>query len=241
MRPLKIVLLFTLLGLNQSVADTLGGEASLGFFNHAPNGSASYKGTLSNMEETLGFSEKQDLFLKAYLEHPFLVLPNVKLSYTTLSHEGSSSVEDFSWGDISDFSGTIGSTLSIDFSDVTLYYEVLDNWAEVDAGLSLRYLTGDITVNHDAADFSNWVPMLYGKARFNVPATDLSLQLEANAISYWDLTAYDYELSARYTLLMGIGLEAGYKAFHLDSDDLVDGFHADISFAGPYAAVIWDF
>jgi outer membrane protein len=130
-------------------------------------------------------------------------------------------------------------------TDVTLYYEVLDNWVELDAGITARYISGDMGVStsgdNDVADFSIWVPMLYGKARFNFPVTDLSVQLEANAISYWDMTAYDYELSARYTLMMGIGIEAGYKSLHLDSDDLVDGFHADIDFSGPYAAAIWDF
>ena len=93
----------------------------------------------------------------------------------------------------------------------------------------------------DVADFSIWVPMLYGKVRFNLPVTDLSFQLEANAISYWDITAYDYELSARYTLAMGLGLEAGYKGLHMESDELVNGFHADMDFSGPYAAAIWDF
>jgi outer membrane protein len=241
MPTLKIALLFALVSFSQVYADMIGGEASFGFFNHTPSGSASYKSTASDMEDTLGFSEEQDLFFKAYLEHPFPLLPNVKLSYTTLSHGGSNHVEHFSWGDISDLNGTIHSTLSLDFSDVTLYYEVLDNWAEVDAGITARYITGDIAVNHDTAAFSTWVPMLYGKARFDFPSTDLSFQVEANAISYWDLTAYDYALSARYTMLMGLGLEAGYKAFHLDSDDLLEGFQADVAFSGPYAAVIWDF
>lgn len=245
MPTFKKLALVTLLTLSQVHADMIGGEASLGFFNHDPSGNASYKGTSSSLEETFGFSEEQDLFLKAYLEHPFPLLPNVKLGYTTLSHDGSSSVDGFTWGDIVGFNGPIDSSLSLDMTDVTLYYEVLDNWVEVDAGLTLRYFNGDMGVSavgaYDNADFSIWAPLLYGKARFNVPVTDLSFQLEANAISYWDMTAYDYELSARYTLMMGIGIEAGYKSFHLDSDDLVDGFHADIDFSGPYAAAIWDF
>lgn len=227
-------------------ADMIGGEASLGFFSHAPSGNASYKSASSNLEETFGLSEEQDLFFKACLEHPFPLLPNIKLGHTTLSHDGSSSVEGFSWGDIDNFDGAIDNSLSLDITDVTLYYEVLDNWIEVDTGLTARYITGDIQVStddarHDTVDFSTWVPMLYGKARFNLPSTDISLQLEANAVSYWDITAYDYELSARYTLAIGSGLEAGYKSFHLDSDDLVDGFKANMDFAGPYIAAIWDF
>ncbi len=248
MPTIRNITLFTLLTLSPMYADMIGGEASLGFFNHDPSGNASYKGTSSNLEETFGFSEEQDLFFKAYLEHPFPLLPNIKLGHTTLSHAGSSRVENFTWGDIEIPASTpedIVSNLSLDMTDVTLYYEVLDNWIEVDAGLTLRYINGDMSVStegkYDNVDFSIWAPLLYGKARFNVPVTDLSFQLEANAISYWDMTAYDYELSARYTLTMGIGLEAGYKAFYIDSDDIVDGFHADMDFSGPYAAAIWDF
>lgn len=226
-------------------ADTIGGEASLGFFNHDPSGSASYLGSSENLNDSFGFSEHQDIFLKAYLEHPLPVIPNIKLGYTTLSHEGSSSVDNFTWGDIEGYSGSIDNSLSLDMADVTLYYEFLDNWAEVDAGLTLRYISGNIGVTSpiqsDAVDFSSWIPLLYGKARFNLPATDLSFELEANAISYWDMTAYDYALSARYTVLIGLGLEAGYKSFHLNSDELANGFNADIDFSGPYAAVTWDF
>ncbi len=245
MPNLKKLALVTLLTLSQVNADMVGGEVSLGFFNHAPSGNASYSGTSADLEDTFGFSEEQDLFFKAYLEHPFPVIPNVKLGYTTLSHNGINDVVDFRWGDIGPVTGTIDSSLSLDITDVTLYYELLDNWVEVDTGLTARYITGDMGVStngsNDVVDFSTWIPMLYGKARFNLPVTDISVQLEANAISYWDITAYDYELSARYTLVMGIGLEAGYKSFHLDSDDLVDGFHADMDFSGPYAAAIWNF
>ena len=242
MNRLIFVMLVT---LHPLCADTIGGDVTLGFFNHDPDGEASYLGTFAHLNDTFGFSEKQDLFLKAYLEHPLLLLPNVKLGYTTLSHKGNSNVNDFTWGNINDYRGSVDSRLSLDFTDVTLYYELLDNLAEVDGGLTFRYITGDMGVHSsdvsDGVVFTTWIPMLYGKVRFNMPVTNLSLQIEANAISYWDITTYDYELSARYTVLMGLGLEAGYKALHLNSDELVDGFNADISFSGPYAAVIWDF
>ncbi len=240
-RVAPYLLLFT---LNQLHADTAGGEISLGFFNHQPNGHASYKGNTADIADTLGFSEEQDIFLKAYLEHPLPIVPNIKLGYTELSHGGNSSVNDLTWGD-STYNGAIESSLSLDMTDVTLYYEFLDNWAETDAGVTLRYISGDMGVHSsgssDVANFSAWVPMLYGKVRFALPATDLSFQIEANAVSYWDITAYDYELSARYTLAMGIGLEAGYKSFHINSDELVNGFDANVDFSGPYAAAIWDF
>jgi len=244
MMSVKKLALFMLLTLSRLPADTIGGEVSLGFFNHQPNGNASYKGNDVDIEDTLGYKEEQDIFLKAYLEHPLPLIPNIKLGYTTLSQEGSSSVNDFTWGDTT-YNGTIESSLSLDMSDITLYYEFLDHWTEMDAGVTLRYMSGNMDVynnsSSDIADFTTWVPMLYGKVRLNLPTTDISLQLEVNAVSYWDITTYDYELSARYTLAMGVGLEAGYKAFHINSNELVNGFDADIDFSGPYAAAIWDF
>ena len=239
---------FTVVSLSAIRADSIGGEVSLGIFNHSPEGYASYtlpflghQSTSADIVDTLGFSEAQDIFLKVYIEHPLAMLPNVKLSYTALSHEGNSQVTLFSWGDIVNLTGEVDSSLSLDMTDATLYYEISDNWVNFDVGLTLRYLTGNMDVNHEDISFSTFVPLLYAKTRFDFPVTDLSLQLEANAVSFSGITSYDYELSARYTLAMGIGLEAGYKAFHLDSNDLLDGFDANMDFSGPYAAAIWDF
>lgn len=247
MPQIKTIIAFTVISLSPLSADTIGGEASLGIFNHSPEGYASYtlpfgyQGTYTDIVDTLGFSEAQDIFLKVYLEHPLVMLPNVKLAYTALSHTGNSQVTLFSWGDIVNFTGEVDSSLSLDMTDATLYYEILDNWVNLDVGLTLRYLIGDMAVNHESLSFSTLVPLLYAKTRFNFPLTDLSLQLEANAVSYAGITSYDYEVSARYTLAMGIGLEAGYKAFHLDSNELLDGFDANMDFSGPYAAAVWDF
>jgi len=227
-------------------ADTIGGEASIGFYYHNIEGSSGYH-TLKPIDlvDTLDFSSSQDIFLKAYIEHPFPLFPNVKLGYATLSYDESSHVSSFSWGDIQNFSGNIDSSLSLSYTDTTLYYELLDNWAEIDAGFTFRYLSGDMNINtarsNDAVSYSTLLPMLYGKARFNLPTTDLSVQAEVNLMSFSGVTSYDYEVSARYSFTMGLGIEAGYKTFHLDSDDLVDGLKTDIDLSGPYVLAVWDF
>jgi len=245
-------ILLPLLSLHLLYADFSGGEVSLGVFSHAPSGQASYTlpltgtATSADLEDTLGWSNAQDLVFKAYIEHPLPFIPNVKLGYTQLSHDGTQNVTLFSWGDIIDFTGTLESALSINMTDITFYYELLDNWVEIDAGLTARYLSGDIDsttpVQRAQVNFSSWVPMFYAKTRFNFPTTDdISLQAELNAISYSDITLYDYEISARYTFMMGLGLEAGYKVIHIDSDDLSSGLKSDIDFKGFYGAIVWDF
>ena len=255
---------FAILALNTLNADTIGGEISLGIYSHSPSGTASYTlpytsaGTTVDIENDFGWSEEQDIIFKVYFENPLPFIPNAKLAYNSFTQSGTGNVTDFRWGFISG-DGDIETDLSLKMYDVTAYYELLDNIMELDAGITLRYLTGDITVTPSAnfnfaplpsfslslpaeiVDLDLWIPMLYGKARFNIPNTDISLQLEANAISYEDTTFYDYELSGRYSWAMGLGLEAGYKATHLDSKDLADGFVVDIDSAGPFASLVWDF
>ncbi len=163
----------------------------------------------------------------------------------TGSDDSSARVKSVSWGEIDNYTGSVQSSVSLSYTDVTLYYELLDNWTEIDAGFTFRSLEGDMSLitpsTSDDVSYSQLIPMLYGKARFNIPASDLSLQAEVNVVSFSGLTSYDYALSARYSFLMGVGLEAGYKTFYLESDDLTDNFKTDMDFSGPYLLAIWDF
>jgi outer membrane protein len=193
--------------------------------------------------------------LKAYMEHPLPIIPNVKVGYSTLNHDGQGKVTAFSWGDIINVDGDLDSSLKLKMYDATLYYEILDNAIEADIGLTLRYLDGNIDVKvtplaqfnllglhyeYESSNFNTFIPMVYGKVRLNLPDTDISLQAEGNAIHYDSSTFFDMELSARYTLALGVGIEVGYRMLHLDSDDL-DGLVLDVDFTGAYAAIVWDF
>jgi len=250
-------------------ADTLGGEVFLGIYSHSPSGYASYTapatiplfgqpGTTADLEDTLHWEENKDIFLKAYLEHPLPFVPNIKVAFTQLTHDGQGDVgNDFIWGTIHiPTLGTIQDSLDVKKYDLTLYYELLDNSiVEADLGVTLGYIEGDLSVtalsgfsilgqqasHTEITDFSTFMPTLYGKTRFTIPSTDIALQFEGDFLNYDDTTFYNYEISARYTFAMGLGIEAGYKAMHLDSSDLVDGLCVDMDFKGPYAAVVWDF
>ena len=238
--------LFGLIFVTTLWADNIGGEASIGFYHHSLEGSSSYNSRhVVDLSNTLNLESSQDIFLNLYIEHPLPLFPNVKIGYNTLSDDSSARVKDVSWGDLNNYTGNVQSSVSLSYTDVTLYYELLDNWTEIDAGFTFRSLEGDMSLTtpstSDAISYSQLIPMLYGKARFNIPASDISFQVEANVVSFSGLTSYDYALSARYSFLMGVGLEAGYKTFYLESDDLADNFKTDMDFSGPYLLAIWDF
>ena len=261
---IKKLTLTAFLASNILYADIIGGEISLGMFNHSPSGNASYTlpftpfNTGIDLEDDFGWSNEQDIMIKAYFENPVPLFPNIKVAYSDLKQSGQGIVEGFTWGGIIGLNGTIDTSFNLKMYDLTLYYELLDNVVEVDGGLTVRYINGDISVKTlvnfgssfisfsaglpaQYTDLNLWIPMLYGKGKFNIPSTDISLQAEANAIHYQNTTFYDYELSARYTLAMGLGLEGGYKSIYLDSEDLANGLKIDVDFSGFYASVIWDF
>lgn len=245
-------------------ADVIGGEVSFGIYSHTPSGTASYTlphttlGSSVDLENDFGWDTAQDAIVKAYLELPLPFVPNLKLAYSNFDQSGTETVSSFSWGNIQG-DGDIDTALALQMYDLTAYYELLDNVIDLDAGLTFRYMNGNIDVTpaanfgfaplpplsvalpSESTNIDIWIPMLYGKARFTVPTTDVSLQFEANGVSYQDTTFYDYELSARYTFTMGLGLEAGYKSIHIDSEDLADGLNANVDSSGPYAAIVWDF
>jgi outer membrane protein len=239
-------------------ADAIGGELSLGVYSHTPNGYATYDfydtESKTSVEDTLHWGESKDLFFKAYFEHPIPYLPNVKLEYNDFSHEGSGQVSNFTWGGISGFTGDIYNTMDMQAFDVTLYYELLDNWVSLDTGLTMRHIYGDIYLettttmmnqsyeyDPERAEYDEWIPMVYLKTRFELPDTDLMIQAELNAISYSGSTMYDALFTLRYTFDMGLGIEGGYRIIHLEDNDLGADLAIDVDFKGPYAALVWDF
>jgi len=234
----------TLLCASLAQADFLGGEISVGYMNEQPSGNFSYQGSQGDVENTFGWKSQNTILAKAYLEHPIPIIPNIRLTYTKLSHSGSGQVTNFTYGG-KHYSGTIKTDFDTDIIDGTLYYEILDNWISLDLGLNAKYIDGTASVDNDLigksqADLSAVIPTLYAKARFDIPETNFSFQAEGDMISYSGNTLYDLYLSARYTIIAGVGVEAGMKKLKLKLDD-IDDITADVDFTGIYLSVVWDF
>ncbi len=244
---MKKLLLALSLTTTLTFADFIGGEVNLGYYTHAPSGTAQNGGDSVDIEDDLKWESENDIFLKAYFEHPIPLIPNIRLGYTRFTHEGSGEASNsFTWGGMTLFklSDDVYTKLDLDIYDISLYYEFLDNWLNFDAGLNIKYLSGSIVVNsttkHEENSIELPVPMLYAKARIDIPATNLSFQAEGDYISYGDNALYDLEIGARYSFLLGFGVEAGYKTFKIKIDD-VDDISMDADFSGVYGKLVWDF
>ena len=176
------------------------------------------------------------------LEHALPFVPNIKLKHTNF--------------EINKFitSGTAGcpavfpnicfeSDTNIDLShtDVTFYYEILDNWVNLDLGLSAIYFNGkiDFQSEYPNTNYSKFTPALYGKAMFELPITDLSASLTANIGTLTDYSIVDYELAAQYKIGLGFSVEAGLKQQTIDFNSNDIDINSDAT--GVFAALNFHF
>ena len=246
----KIVASVIFLGTSV-IADTIGGELNIGYYEHAPSGTVKYQGDSINLKDDFKWKSESDVFAKLYIEHPIPALPNIKLGYSSFGHAGSGVLSNnitFS-NQTYALNSQVDTKFDLDMYDITFYYEVVDSGLDLDLGLNVKYIDGSISaVGRDATSatlnestsFNVPVPMLYAKARVPVPSTDISFQAEGNYISYSGNQFYDFEAGVRYTFALGLGLEGGYKSMKLKLND-VDDLNLDSTFSGAYAKLVWDF
>ena len=190
-----------------------GSELQLGAFHN--NGTSSTTG---------------ESFMKVYLEHAIPLLPNVKMGYSQISHNGIDKIAD---------------NLNLNMYDLTLYYNILDAEINADIGINIKHVDGKMFLSsssdkNKSEELKLSVPMVYAKVRFDVPATSLSLQVEGNYLTQNGETIYDAQAGVRYTFDSGVGVETGYKVMHLKFDE-VDDLNVENDFSGLYGKLVKEF
>lgn len=194
-------------------ADTLGFVVGGGSWTQDASGS------LSTDVTGAGFSDGDSATVFwAALEHPVPVLPNVRFATTPV-----------------DSSNGSGDSLSMDQTDLTLYYEVLDNWVNLDLGLTGREVDGKITASSVTDDFNVTIPMIYARAAFDVPVTGLTVGALINTIGVFKDVSY----YVAYETGIGVGLEFGQRTQTIDLDE--SDVTSSLKNSGTYFAAFYHF
>ncbi len=238
----------------QAHADVAGFE--IGTYQWSPD----YKGTLTSDSESipgssvdiqsdLGFSDDSHNIIWASLEHPVPFLPNIKLVSSDLGTAATSRLEReiIFGGESYTASEEVSTTFDMSNMEYTFYYEVLDNWLNLDLGLTLRQYDGEVRLITDPngsnlnefeeLDFT--IPLFYIKGRADLPFTGFFVDGEMNIISYDDDEVSDISFSVGYESDFGLGVKAGMRTFTLEV--LEDSFSSDLDFDGSYISVFYHF
>lgn len=232
-------------------ADVIGVYAGAQKWNYDIDGYVSTGSENIDFNNDLGYDDSDDNSYFVALEHPIPVLPNIKIQQNNLeaSAYGTAS-QNYTFGSVPFVEGT--NTVShYDFSntDYTLYYEILDNWVNLDLGITGKQFDGFMDVGIEVTtegpivsrvDFKGTVPMLYGKAQFDLPLTGFSVGTTMNIGQTTDDKINDYTMYFGYEGETGFGFEVGYRNFTVEFDSF-DDLSSDFTFDGYYASLNFHF
>lgn len=208
--------------------------------------------------DDLGLDNESSNYFYAALEHPVPVIPNIKIQYTDISSEEENTITREIIFDDQTFSANsqVSTDLDLTHTDLTFYYEVLDNWISLDLGLTARIFDGFIKLSaSDPLDPTNTIraeetvdetiPMIYGKAQFDFPLTGWFFGATVNVISVSGNTLSDVEAKIGYMSdglpVLDIGFELGYRQLKLEVDELDDDLEVDVTLDGPYVSLVLHF
>ena len=245
---LKGSLLFTVLLLAMPAlagADMLSLTVGGGIWKESPSGTITNVtpgDDVIDVEKEFFWKEEDQSYFFITFEHPVPLIPNVRLMKNKLDHSGSGPVSYTFNGQT--FTGNVTNSFNIDQTDLTLYYEILDNVVSLDLGLNIKkndvdYVVTDNSGNTTTDSISNTIPMLYGLVGVT-PYPGLTFSAEGSIIAYSGSSYSDLTAKVSYTSNYFIGGELGYRVQKLELDDVSD-YTSNLEFKGPFAGLYLKF
>jgi outer membrane protein len=233
-------------------ADFLRAEVGLGSWQSSPSGTLTDQdGNTADLDDNLGYDTEGTTYVWVNFKHFVPVLPNLRLEQTNMEFTGKAS-GSFDWeGFTLSVPDDAKSTLTMNQTDIVLYYNLLDEtaWMTLDLGIDAKMLDLDLDLKSSTEDYSEslnvTLPMLYLRGRVNVPTTDLAVEADVKYIGYGDSKVYDARIKADYTFdavpVVKPAIEVGYRVQKVEIDDDSIDINCDVEFSGMYAGVVAKF
>ena len=197
------------------------------------NWQADYSGEIGEQGQELslsrlGFDKESINGGSAEIKHFLPFVPNFRIQQTNITSKVSTTLssepiringETFDNEDI---------TLKLDLShrDFTLFYSPMNNWVNLDLGLTARCFdasaeaigTGSVA---QTVELDGCVPLAYGNLHFDLPWTGFGVGVQGNALNYDAYGLFDYSAAITFTSSgpAGFLVELGHRSFSLEADD----------------------
>lgn len=224
-------------------ADVLGGSIGGNLWLQSFDAQAQDGGDVVDYNAAFDVDDEVDYHLYASFEHPLPLLPNILLQHTRATTNGTGVLGSTFFDGVT-LEGEVTGELELTHTDFTAYYEVLDNWLNLDIGLTARKFDANATLAGEdgtqaRASTDDILPMLYTKAQFDLPFTGWKFKAGGNYINYGGDTVYDLSGAVGWEVIAGLELELGYRQLSIDYSD--DDELLDAEVKGIYGGILWDF
>lgn len=224
-------------------ADVLGGTLGINLWAQEYDARARDGGDFINFDSSFDVDDETDYQVYFSFEHPIPILPNLLVQHTQSSTEGAGVIGSTIFDGI-ELEGDVTGELQLTHTDATLYYEILDNWVNLDIGLTARQFDASVELTAAdgttaSADADDILPLVYVRAQFDLPFTGWKLRTTGNYVEYDGDSISDLSGAVGWEVFAGLELELGYRYFDIDysdGDELVDA-----QVEGFYGGVVWDF
>jgi outer membrane protein len=239
----KYCLLLIILSCSHAYADAMGGKIGVNVWAHEFKGDGQNGGDDIDFDSAFNIDDETDFQIFAALEHPVPLIPNILVQHTRLEVSGVGDLGSVFFDGVV-LSDEVQMDLDLTHTDATAYYEILDNWVNLDLGLTVRFLDVSLKLLDEKGqsggiEIDDPIPMAYGALRFDLPFSGWYVQADGNYIS-WDGDGYsDLRASVGWEVALGLGLELGYRSMDIDYSGGSDKLKAEAS--GVYGGIFWDF
>ncbi len=198
----------------------------------------------------LNYDEETKGYAWVYIKHPVPILPNLRLEYAAVDFAGTST-QSFDYQGTT-YSANAKTDLTLNQFDIIMYYNLLDNtaWMTLDLGLDVKVVEAEFNaaqntgLNAVQEKETLPLPMLYTRARVEIPGTDIGLEGNVKYTAYKESKVMDYVIKADYTLVdilpVDVGLEVGYRfqQFDIDGTDFDIDTSLDVEIDGVFAGAV---
>lgn len=222
---MKILLSVSLAASLASASMLVGFGGEVDYYTPTASGDFNYKSTTTNFND----DRQSGYQVGLYFEHPVPLLPNIRLDLTPeISFSGSNG-------------GAGTNTVSLNQTDITPYYEILDNVVDLDVGVSFKVL--DVNIEGTAiADqgLSEVIPMGYVAAGVDIVGVPLRIAGDVKYAGYRGDYFTDTRIKAVWEILAGLEAQAGYRYEFLKISDHYD-MRTDVKIKGPFIGLGYRF
>jgi len=231
-------------------ADVVGFSIGAGYW--APNLSGNFNSNGDadiDLSDDLGIGDpSSSASVILSLEHPLPALPNIKYQSFDLDTGGRSTLTSSITYDGQTYNAgdTVRSKFDLSHDDIYLYYEVMDNWVNLDIGLNLKIFDGEVStvgsINTTTSKIriDETIPLPYLSARFDLPFSGAYMGADISGFTINGSRVVDATIKLGYESGIGLGIEGGYKTFSAHLDDVSD-LDADVEYEGAFVSGYFHF
>ena len=193
-----------------------------------------------DLVDDLDLEDPSQPSLVIILEHPIPALPNLRYQGYNPDFPGLSPFDsnlNFN-GEAFNSGDEVTSSFDLSQDNIVLYYQLLNNWIDLDLGVDLKRFDGEVLLSGDttsSVEVDETIPLLYLSARFDLPrngfyvGANININSDIIDLGLSDSEAQDSTIMLGYESSSGLGVEGGYRYFSLDLDD-IDSLDNDLEY-----------